>query len=288
MIDLSLVFGLGAAFCWGSADFVAKLSSAKIGYVRTTFYMQLVGLLFMLAITTPDIGRLARYPHTALVVVALGVVNVLGTLALYKSFEVGQVSLMSPIASSYPALSSILAFIFLNEKISQMRLLAVVSIFVGLMLVSSHGKATSGLSTGRMATGAVYAFAALGCMGVLFFGLKLVVSDLGGLLPTIVLRLVAVLVMVVVMFSSRSRLSAISRSGVLCVIFVGVVDSLANVAYNVGVSFGSVTIVSFVSSLFSAVTLILAMTILRERVTRYHALGIVCIMMGIVLIGSFS
>lgn len=287
MIDLSLALGLTAALCWGSADFVAKISSAKIGYLKTALYMQLVGTVFMLLITGQDLVRLIQFPWSTCLAVILGVVNAIGTLALYKSFEIGKVSIMSPIASSYPALSSILAFMFLNEHISQMRLLGVATIFFGLLLISSQSTRPEPSGAKGIAMGTRYAFVAFAFMGVLFFGVKLVVPNLGGLLPVLVLRLVTLPILGVFILLSSNRVRMVPLSALPLVAFIGVVDSLANAAYNLGVSIGSVTIVSFVSSLFSAVTLLLAMTILRERLSRHQAVGVVCIMTGIATIGYF-
>lgn len=61
----------------------------------------------MLLLIGSDIVRLMRFPTETYFLVALGGVNAIGTVALFKSFEVGQLSLMSPISSSYPALFSI-------------------------------------------------------------------------------------------------------------------------------------------------------------------------------------
>ncbi len=50
-----MVYGLLAAFGWGTGDFLAKLSSDKIGYLRTALYMQLVSGVFLIFFSLPDL-----------------------------------------------------------------------------------------------------------------------------------------------------------------------------------------------------------------------------------------
>jgi len=286
-MDMSLVFGVAAALCWGSSDFVAKLAVAKIGYLRTTLFMQLVGIAFMFLITGNDVVRLLSFPTEVYLTFGLGAVNAIATVALFKSFEVGQLSIMSPIASSYPALTSVLALLLLNERVTQMRLLGIMCIFAGIVFVSFQRNSIPRREPKRIASGVGYALTAFVFMGLLFFALKLVVIDLGGLLPVLVIRLVTASIVGAILLCGRTRSVSRPTSVFHLVFFVGVVDSLANVAYNIGISLGTVAVVSFVSSLFSAITILLACVILRERLLRHQIIGIALIMLGIAIIGYF-
>jgi drug/metabolite transporter (DMT)-like permease len=286
-MDMSLVFGVAAALCWGSSDFVAKLAVAKIGYLRTTLFMQLVGIAFMFLITGNDVVRLLSFPTEVYLTFGLGAVNAIATVALFKSFEVGQLSIMSPIASSYPALTSVLALLLLNERVTQMRLLGIMCIFAGILFVSFQRNSIPRREPKRIASGVGYALTAFVFMGLLFFALKLVVIDLGGLLPVLVIRLVSASIVGAILLCGRTRSVSRPASVFHLVFFVGVVDSLANVAYNIGISLGTVAVVSFVSSLFSAITILLACVILRERLLRQQIIGIALIMLGIAIIGYF-
>lgn len=116
-MDVSISFALLAACCLGCSDFVAKLSTHKIGYLRTALLMQYVGIGFLLLIVFHDLPRLWEYSAVTYLALMLGVVNAVGTVALFKSFEIGQLSIVSPVASSYPALSIVLAVFLLNEAI---------------------------------------------------------------------------------------------------------------------------------------------------------------------------
>lgn len=70
----------------------------------------------------------------------------------------------------------------------------------------------------------------------------------------------------------------------LFIIPTGLLDTLANVAYNVGISVALTSIVVVLSSLFSAVTVLLAWVFLRERLAAWQWAGVVAILIGIALV----
>ena len=69
---------------------------------------------------------------------------------------------------------------------------------------------------------------------------------------------------------------------------IGVLDMIGNGAYILAVQSGALAVASVVSSLYPVTTVILATVLLRERVTRSHAVGIVLAALAIVLIGVGS
>jgi drug/metabolite transporter (DMT)-like permease len=64
------------------------------------------------------------------------------------------------------------------------------------------------------------------------------------------------------------------RDLVLAICAVGVLDMAGNGAYILSAQAGSLAIASVLSSLYPVTTVILATLILREKVTRTHAVGI--------------
>jgi drug/metabolite transporter (DMT)-like permease len=287
-MDLSIGFGLLAAFCWGSSDFVAKIAIGKTGYLRTATFMQYVGGILLLLITFQNMTPLLRFPAETYLALGLGAVNVLGTVSLFKSFEVGQLSIVSPIASSYPALSTIFAVLLLNERVSQTRLAAILAILAGIILVSLQSREKMLASNRRVGAGVGYALCAFTSMGFLYFALKIVVADLGGFLPVLLLRWVSALVLTVAVVWDRPRSISHRPRNLILIGVVGVGDSLANIAYNLGLAMGAVAVVSTVSGLFSSVTVLLAWLLLKERLAMHQGLGFLAILVGVGIIGYFS
>ena len=109
---MGILLGLLTALSWGSADFLARFATRKIGTFRTMLYMQLTGFLLLTAV----LHWLGGWGHLAdgsgwrpwAWGILVGVLNTFGTLALYRSFEIGKMSIVAPISASYPVLTMLL------------------------------------------------------------------------------------------------------------------------------------------------------------------------------------
>lgn len=281
-------FGLLAALGWGAGDFLAKLSSDRIGYLRTALYMQLISGLFLIFFSLPDIPRLWQYPQATLGAVGLGIVSLVGLLALYKGFQIGKLSIVSPIVSGYPALTSILAVLLLAETLPSGRILGIIVTISGVLMISY--KAQTGTEATKMsqASGILYALGAFVLFGLLYLTLKLVVVLLGVWLPILILRWVSASILAVSLVVSRRNFSPPSLKSFQLVGLVAVLDTFGNIAFNLGVVSGSIAIVSTLSGLFSAITVGLAWFFLRERIAKHQVIGIIAILSGVTLIGYFA
>lgn len=281
-------YGLLAAFGWGTGDFLAKLSSDRIGYLRTTLYMQIVSGIFLIFFSLPDLPRLWQYPAATAGAAGLGIVSSVGLLALYRGFQIGRLSVVSPIVSGFPALTSLLAVIVLGEVLSEGRILGVIVTISGVILVSLQIQKKRAGNTTPLTSGVLYAIAAFVLFGVLYLAIKLVVVPLGVWLPILMLRWVSASVLAISLFASGRSFSFPNSSSFRLVGSVGVLDTLGNIAFNFGVISGSVAVVSTLSGLFSAVTIGLAWVRLRERFAWHQLVGILAILGGVILIGYFG
>jgi drug/metabolite transporter (DMT)-like permease len=280
-------FGLLAAIGWGTGDFLAKLSSDRIGYLRTALYMQLISAVFLIPFSVPDIPRLWQYPQATAGAVALGIISLIGLLALYKGFQIGKLSIVSPIVSGYPAFTSLFAVLLLAETLSTGRMLGIGVTISGILLISFKSQTTAQPSKPAPASGILYAFGAFVLFGLLYLAMKLVVVILGIWLPILILRWVSAGILGISLLASGRDFSIPGSKPFLVVGFVAVLDTLGNIAFNLGVISGSVAIVATLSGLFSAVTVGLAWLYLRDRFSKYQILGILAILFGVAFIGYF-
>src|SRR5690554_6050712 len=101
---MGIVLGLAAALFWGSADFLARDASRRIGSFRTLLFMQVIGFLGLGAYLLAS-GELERLWAGSTVedwgwAVLVAVLNMVSSLALYRAFEVcTAMSIVSPIAA---------------------------------------------------------------------------------------------------------------------------------------------------------------------------------------------
>jgi len=285
-VNLSIAFGLIAALCWGTSDFAAKISSERIGALRTALFLQYVGGLILVLVVAQDIPRVWQFPTATYFTLGLGAINAAAAFSLFKGFEVGQLSIISPIASSYPALSTVLAVMLLNETVSQTRFAAILAILVGVVLVSVQRRHPKTLDRRRLAAGVAYAIVAFLALGFTFFALKFVVGELGAYLPVFLVRLMSAIILTgVVVLTPKARSRGNFPSYFVLIAVIGIVDTLGNITYNLGILGGAVSVVSTISGLFSAVTVLLAFIVLKERLVAHQTVGLLTILVGVSIIG---
>ena len=281
---MGVLFGLAAAVLWGTADFFARLASERVGSRRTIFYMQVLGLLCMSALLAVP-GTLPSWPSSraVLLTAGIGLLNVAGGAMLYRALEVGTVSLVSPISSTFAAIAALLAIFVSGERPTTYQLAGLLLCFLGVVGASLPPRAANGPPLSRRGLG--LASAAALCWGVSFFALRYVVGDLGPYFTVWISRLTAASALGALAFAQRKPLPQ-PRGAWLWILGVAVLDSGAFVFYNLGVATQLTAVVSIISSLFSMVTVLLAFVVLRERLGRLQWLAVAVIFCGVGLVSS--
>lgn len=275
-----VVFGLGAAVLWGVADFLVRFASRGVGAFRALFYSQLAGLaalsLVVLAWPAPSIDLIQGG-----LMLGLGALGMAGALALYRAFAIGTLAIVSPIAASGNAIAVLIALLT-GERPTALRLAGIAVTTAGVLLASTdihqlRARTPAGPGVGL-------ALLAAGCFGVALWGMGRLVVDLGAMWLVWGLRLVSVLVLVAAGTLLRRSLRPPPAAAWPWILPVGVLDAGANLSYSLGLAGAFIAVVAVLSSLFSAVTVLLAWLFLRERLAANQWLGVLLILGGVALV----
>jgi len=286
---MGVLFGLLTALAWGSSDFVARFATRRIGSLRTTLYMQLTGFL-LLTVCLPWVGGWGHlldgsgWQPWAWGVVA-GIFNGVASLALYRSFEVGKMSVVAPVSASYPALTVVLS-LFSGERLTVVRAAGIGLILVGVLAVARGESISAEPAEHKSSSGIGWAMLSAIGFGILFWLLGTRIVPAVGFAATVwMIRLTSSLLTAIVLLGGGQTLAPpreFSTSGML--VLMGLLDTGAFVLNNRGMLLDQVSVVSVLASLYGAVTVLFAAIFLRERLARSQWLGIVAIFAGIVLI----
>jgi len=292
---MGILLGLVTALCWGSADLFARFATRRIGTFRTMLYMQICGFC-LLTLVMPRLGGWGHlfdgtgWQPWAWGILA-GVLNTSSTLALYRSFEIGKLSIVAPISACYPVLTMLLSALT-GERLTLLRLFGLVLTIVGVILVA-RGEQTpdeanlinENTQPAKKHLGVGWAlFSAFG-FGIMFWLLGLRVVPLLGSSPSVwVIRLTSVAATALVMLVARQSRALPLRRDAPWILGVGLLDTSAYVFNNYGMMHEQTSVVSVLASLYGAVTVALAALFLREKVSGSQWLGIVAIFIGIFLI----
>ena len=127
----------------GSADLFARFATRKIGTLRTMLYMQLTGFILF---STLAMRWLGGWGHLAdgsgwrpwAWGILAGVLNASGTMALYRSFEIGKMSIVAPLSASYPVLTLLLSMLT-GERLTLARLVGM-ALAISAVILVAHGE----------------------------------------------------------------------------------------------------------------------------------------------------
>jgi drug/metabolite transporter (DMT)-like permease len=292
---VDIILGISAALGWGVADFSARFASRRIGAFRTLIVIQFFGFTALSAFLwlTGGFARSFAPGWTPWLFAAIaGLINTVSGLALYRSFEVGAISIAGPVSSSYPALTVALA-VASGERIHALRGAGLALTFIGMILAAltfapdeAHAMdPRTHHAHAHLSKGAALAIVAALGYGVMFWWLGFhVVPLVGGGVSVWVIRLTTFSVLLLVGLPTGKALPLPRGNVSWLLLLIGLTDTSAFVANNAGLGSGHVAVVSVLASLYGAVTVVLSWIFLRERIDRSQWFGIFLIFVGIVLV----
>lgn len=284
-MNLAIVLALVAAVAYGAGDFAAGLATRRAGSLAVTAGSQLIGLVPLLTLLLVQ-RPAALTPALLGWGVLAGFGNVGGTVSLYRGLANGRMGVVAPLSGVVAAGLPVAVGLLLGERPSAMALAGIGIALVAIVLVSlahedrrSHTRSQSGVLDGL---GAGVGFA------LLFVALERAGTG-HGVWPLVLSSATTVLVLAIVAAVTRARLLP-EREHLGSVALVGTLGMIASLSYLAATGHGLLALVVVLTSLYPAVTVILAAMVLRERSTRVQIGGMVCAAAAVVLIvvGSSS
>jgi len=284
---MEILTGLLCMFGWGASDFFAAVSSRKIGNILTLFGMEVVGLLvafgyLLLSHATFDLVLLLKSLPLLIIITLLQIISF---LAFYQGLTKAQVSLVSPLSSSWALVTTILSLIFLKETLTASEAIAITFIVISIFLLSINlGQL---IKTKKMSVfaGVKEGIVAMGGFGISMFLIVLVSRTLGWFLPVFFFRLLAVFFLLLyLVFKKNQSFKKQTLSNLFLVIPIGLFYVGAFIAYGIGVRGERASIVAAVAGAFPLVTIILAKIFFKEKIVVNQAIGIIGIIGGLVIL----
>lgn len=284
---MGILLGLATALAWGSSDFLARFVTRRIGTLRSLFYMQTWGflLLTLFLIVTHFWGHLfdgSGWRPWAWGFLAGGC-NTVAMFSFYRCLEVGKVAVVAPLSASYPVLTLLLSM-FSGERLTILRACGIAVTLLGVIFVA-RGEAGSDESSKNAKQGIAWALFAAIAFGLLFWILGLrIIATTGPYASLWLIRMTGSLVSLSALLLKRLPVFKSLGTSNWQPTVMGFLDTGAFALSNRGMQMEQVSVITVLSSLYGAVTVVLAALFLRERVSRIQWLGIIAIFAGILLI----
>jgi len=278
---------LGALFI-GISDFLGGVSSREASPLTVSAVLQLTALLTLTPIAVV-LGASALSAGD----LGLGAVSGLATsvafLGFFTAMAHGRIGVVLPVSAAVAALLPAVAGVVGGTQLSALALGGVVCVLVAIPLVAYEpeeaGEETpEGAPERWSAARQVLVSSICGAgFGVYFICIGHTSTD-SGVWPTVANLVVAVAVTVPV--AARAGLMPGPASAPRLAIFGGVALGLADATLTTALQRGPLTVASVLGNLYPLVTIVLSVVVLRERVHRWHALGIALALAGVTMIAA--
>jgi drug/metabolite transporter (DMT)-like permease len=267
---LAIVLALGSAISYGGSDFAAGLAARSVSVIQVTLVASAAALVAVAAAVpfTP-----AHPPAAAALAwgAAAGLGGTLGAFALYLGFRHAAFSVAGPLSAVGTAGFSVLAGLLLGERPTALALAGIILALPAIVGVSAsaaqeHARPFAGVAAGLVA-GA--------CFALLLVGLDRAgtVASGSGLWPVAAAQAAEVVVAVVVAAATRNIRWPGTRAGWLAVI-TGATGAAGTVLFFLATHEGFLAVTAVLTSLYPAVTIVLARALLGERLTRLRLAGL--------------
>jgi len=276
-----VLLGLAAALTWGAADFGGGLASRRAPLIGVMLFVQAIGVVIALGLWAVRGEAVPGSADIAWAAIA-GVFGAVGIAGLYRSLAVGPMSIVAPVIGVIGASLPVIVG-FALEGLPRPIVVAGIGLAILAVVLVSRA-ADAGSAGGR--TGLAYALAA--GIGIGLFSVA--ISRVGeGLVfgPLIVVRAVATAIFVGLVLFAHQRWR-IPRPTWRLVAVVALLDLLGNASFVAATQAGELAVASILGSLYPVSTVLLAAFVLRERISRSHAAGIVVAGVAIACIAGGS
>jgi drug/metabolite transporter (DMT)-like permease len=298
-MSLGLLTGLGAALAWGTLDIFSALASRRVGSLIVTTGMQIVGAALIWALA---VGTGVTFPTDPWVIVGGALVGLAGAgayLSYFTGLRIGPIAVVSGVVAAYGGLTVVLAVVLRNETLDPVQALGAALATVGVILT---GVAFDGrLRSTRLASpGVIFAIIALVLFAVMSIGTDVVIDRAPWEQVLLVSRTtnatLSVIILVVALTAARRMAEPMLTSDpaatpmssgrvAALILLAGVLDVLGLLSFSYGLQYAETWLVGLASSFGPAVTIVIAVALLGERLRPIQWVGLAGILTGMLAIG---
>ena len=301
-----VLLALGSAVVYGTADFFGGAASRRAP-ARSVLLISLpVGLVTLVAgaLATGDAftGQGLAWG------LAAGLAGGTGLIVFYGALARGPMSVVAPVAALISALLPVAVGLAQGERLSLSALIGVLICLVAVCLVSMEGDAVQP----RSVRGPIMAAISGAGFGIFFVLLReagrhgglwtLAAARASGLAAVLAIALIGWALMrwtaprhhrrdLALGVDTRRKITPTSVRGaaldapvLVIAVAAGILDSLANLLYLLATRAGMLSLAAVLTSLYPAITVLLARLVYSERLRLVQRLGIVLALTGVALV----
>lgn len=283
---LAVGLALASSLAWGLADFGAGLKSRRFAVLTVLLISQVGSLPLVVAVVAVRGAGPPEDSSFAVLAFLAGASGTVGIAAFYRALAVGTMSVVAPISAT-AAVVPLTVGVASGERPSAVQGLGVALALVGVVLASREASAAAEGARSRSRTGAGVGLALVAAFGFggFFVGIDAASARGDEYWAILVQRITSLVLVAAVALRARPQLRVgLPETGAL--VAIGVADAVANTLFALASTRGLVSVVGVLGSLYPVITILLAWTVLRERLAPAQWAGVGGALGGVALIAG--
>jgi drug/metabolite transporter (DMT)-like permease len=270
------IYGMAAVVAWGTSDFLGGYATRRANAFLFTTVVNLGGLVLVVALASARHSVLPTGPG-ATWALAGGVSGGAALAIFYRALSSGRMGLTAPVAAVLSAAIPTIFSMFTEGMPGKITILGFAFAVTGLWLITrtEDGSAPEGVG-----------FAVLAGLGFAGFYLCIRQAGSGSPLWMATLTRAGGLMITGLIVVLQRNFRDITASGVRWGVVTGCIDSLGTILFVLASQTGRLDEAVVISSLYPAVTVLLARLVLKEHFTRWRFVGLLAALAAVPMIAS--
>jgi drug/metabolite transporter (DMT)-like permease len=293
-MPFGLITGLSAALAWGTLDVITALGSRVVGSLRVTAGMQFVTAVIFAAMVVITGTTLPDDARSIGLAVLLGMIGAGAYLGYFTGLQFGPIAVVSGMVAAFGGLTVVLSVLFRGESLTVLQAAGATIATVGVLLTGLAFD--GGLRSVRFAgPGVVLAVIALVLFSLMAITTDIALETMSWLQVYSIARGVNAaigIVAIVTLTVAGNRLGRRPLDGpswsstrvIGAITIAGILDVLGLIAFATGLESAPTWMVSLAASFGPAITILVAVALLGERLRPIQWLGLAGILVGMVAI----
>jgi len=269
-------YGLASVLAWGTSDFLGGYATRRANAFLFTVIFNVGGLILMATLAT---ATHASFPseRSMLWVLAGGISGGVGVAIFFRALASGKMGITAPIAAVLGAAIPAIFSIFTEGLPGKLPILGFIFAALGLWLITRTGEGGTPDGVGL----AVLA-------GIGFAGFYLCVRQGGNasVLWIATLTRTGGLIITAIVVLLQRRFRDITPAGIRWAVLAGCIDSLGTILFALASQSGRLDEAVVISSLYPAITVLLARIVLKEHLTRWRFIGLLAALAAVPMIAA--
>ncbi|MEK7599883.1 MAG: DMT family transporter [Patescibacteria group bacterium] len=283
----TLLFGLTAALAWGASDFFAAKASKRNSPETAAIWVSIIGVFTYAVIYLLNSGNMG-WQHVGIAyAVASGICIELGLYMFYKGLTAGPVSLVSPISSAYPLISTLAILLLFNGSLRSLDILGILIVVVGI--VTASGIFESKQSERRISRGVLFGFTTFILWGFAYALLSQAVESIGWQKATLIDTFTGLIALLLILFfvvghnlKQSLDISFLKDRFILITAFT---QLFGGIIFAIGLAHSqSPAVITAISACYPALTVFLALRHFDEKKQTIPIIGGLVAVAGIIIL----